>query len=257
MVIKTEGLGKRYRMGELAPYRGVRRAMGAPVRWLRGNQGDEVPAGNDYMWALRDIDLEVRQGDVVGVIGANGAGKTTLLKVLSRITEPTEGMARIRGRIGSLLEVGTGFHQELTGRENVYLSGAIIGMRKAEIDRNFDQIVEFAGVEKFIDTPIKRYSSGMQVRLAFSVAAHLDTEILLVDEVLAVGDAVFQLRSLNKMSEVSRGGRTVLFVSHNMEDGGAAMRTGSSVGQGHGGAGGHAAGVHQRISVSGKGIDGE
>ncbi|MCH7552766.1 MAG: ABC transporter ATP-binding protein [Chloroflexi bacterium] len=220
-VIQIENLRKRYRLGELDPYRNVRgwisASVSAPFRWATGRPAAKPRSGPEYMWALDGISLEVAQGEVVGIIGANGAGKTTLLKVLSRITEPTSGTARIRGRIGSLLEVGTGFHQELTGRENVHLSGVILGMKRAEIRRKFDHIVEFAGVEQFIDTPVKRYSSGMQVRLAFSVAVHLDTEILLVDEVLAVGDAVFQLRSLEKMSEIASGGRTVLFVSHNME----------------------------------------
>ncbi|HUJ10295.1 MAG TPA: ABC transporter ATP-binding protein [Verrucomicrobiae bacterium] len=172
---------------------------------------------DDILWALKDATFDVRQGEVVGLIGRNGAGKSTLLKLLSRITDPTEGSATIRGRVGSLLEVGTGFHSELTGRENIYLSGAILGMSKAEIDRKFDQIVDFAETEKFIDTPVKRYSSGMYVRLAFAVAAHLETEILLVDEVLAVGDAAFQRKCLSQMGDVaSHEGRTVLFVSHNM-----------------------------------------
>ncbi|MEM3433755.1 MAG: ABC transporter ATP-binding protein, partial [Candidatus Methanomethyliaceae archaeon] len=166
---------------------------------------------------LRDVSFEVKRGEVVGIIGRNGAGKTTLLKILSRITDPTEGYAEIHGRVGSLLEVGTGFHPELTGRENIYLNGAILGMKKAEIDRYFDEIVEFAEIEKFLDTPVKRYSSGMYVRLAFAVAAHLQPEILLVDEVLAVGDAAFQKKCLGKMGDVAREGRTVLFVSHNME----------------------------------------
>ena len=168
------------------------------------------------MWALRNISFDVHEGEVIGLIGRNGAGKSTLLKILSRITEPTSGYADIYGRVGSLLEVGTGFHTELTGRENIYLSGAILGMRKAEINRKFDQIVEFSGVSQYIETPVKRYSSGMAVRLAFAVAAHLDPEILLIDEVLAVGDASFQKKSLGKMSEVAESGRTVIFVSHNM-----------------------------------------
>jgi lipopolysaccharide transport system ATP-binding protein len=174
------------------------------------------PSPDGYVWALRDVSFEVKRGEVVGIIGRNGAGKSTLLKILSRITEPTEGYAEIRGRVGSLLEVGTGFHAELSGRENIYLSGAILGMRKTEIERKFDEIVAFAEIEKFLDTPVKHYSSGMYVRLAFAVAAHLDPEILLVDEVLAVGDASFQKRCLGKMQDISRGGRTVLFVSHNM-----------------------------------------
>lgn len=172
--------------------------------------------GKKEVWALDDVSFNVREGEVIGLIGRNGAGKSTLLKVLSRITEPTSGYADVFGRVGSLLEVGTGFHTELTGRENIYLSGAILGMRKAEIDRKFEQIVEFSGVQRYIETPVKRYSSGMSVRLAFAVAAHLDPEILLVDEVLAVGDASFQKKSLGKMSEVAESGRTVIFVSHNM-----------------------------------------
>ncbi|MBM3145370.1 MAG: ABC transporter ATP-binding protein [Chloroflexi bacterium] len=180
-----------------------------PLRRLASSVKQEV-------WALKDISFDVRAGEVVGLIGRNGAGKSTLLKVLSRITEPTSGYADIFGRVGSLLEVGTGFHTELTGRENIYLSGAILGMRKIEIDRKFDLIVDFSGVGKYIETPVKRYSSGMAVRLAFAVAAHLDPEILLVDEVLAVGDAAFQKKCLGKMGEVAEGGRTVVFVSHNM-----------------------------------------
>ena len=171
---------------------------------------------HDTIWALKDVSFEVKHGEVLGLIGRNGAGKSTLLKILSRITEPTAGRAEIHGRVGSLLEVGTGFHRELTGRENIYLNGAILGMRKAEIDRKFDEIVAFAEVEKFLDTPVKRYSSGMYVRLAFAVAAHLEPEILLVDEVLAVGDAAFQKKCLGKMDAVAKEGRTVLFVSHNM-----------------------------------------
>ncbi|HID97226.1 MAG TPA: ABC transporter ATP-binding protein [Thermodesulfobacteriaceae bacterium] len=174
---------------------------------------DESP---DIIWALRNVSFELEQGGLLGIIGTNGSGKSTLLKVLCRITAPTSGNARIRGRISSLLEVGTGFHPELTGRENIYLNGTILGMRKKEIDRKFDEIVDFSGVEKFIDTPVKRYSSGMAVRLAFAVAAHLDPEILLVDEVLAVGDAEFQMKCLGKMSNVAKEGRTILFVSHNM-----------------------------------------
>ena len=176
----------------------------------------QLSTQDDVVWALRDVSFEVTQGEVVGIIGRNGAGKSTLLKILSRITEPTSGRAVIRGRVCSLLEVGTGFHPELTGRENVYMNGTILGMTKREIDRKFDEIVEFSGVERFLDTPIKRYSSGMQVRLAFAVAAHLEPEILIVDEVLAVGDAAFQQKCLGKMRDVASGGRTVLFVSHNM-----------------------------------------
>ena len=183
-----------------------------------GETNDRTTSGgSDVVWSLKDINFEIEQGDAVGIIGRNGAGKSTLLKILSRITSPTTGDIKIRGRIASLLEVGTGFHPELTGRENIYLNGAILGMRKKEITRKFDEIVDFAGIERYVDTPVKRYSSGMYVRLAFAVAAHLESEILVVDEVLAVGDAEFQKKCLGKMGEVSRGeGRTVLFVSHNM-----------------------------------------
>ncbi len=183
-----------------------------------GDINDRSVKGNsDYVWALRDIDFKVEQGDVVGIIGKNGAGKSTLLKILSRVTTPTTGSIRVRGRIGSLLEVGTGFHHEMTGRENIYMNGAILGMTKQEISRKLDEIVDFSGCERYLDTPVKRYSSGMMVRLAFAVAAHLDPEILVVDEVLAVGDAEFQKKAIGKMKDVSRGeGRTVLFVSHNM-----------------------------------------
>jgi len=171
---------------------------------------------DDIIWALRDVSFEVKRGEVVGIIGRNGSGKSTLLKIISRVTEPTKGRGETKGRIGSLLEVGTGFHPELTGRENIYLNGAILGMKKAEIDHKFDEIVDFSGVEKFIDTPVKRYSSGMRVRLAFAVAAHVEPEILLIDEVLAVGDAAFQKRCLGKMEDVASEGRTIIFVSHNM-----------------------------------------
>ena len=171
---------------------------------------------SDVIWALRDISFEVKQGEVLGIVGRNGAGKSTLLKILCRITDPTHGFAEIRGRISSLLEVGTGFHPELTGRENIYLNGTILGMRKQEVERKFDEIVDFSGVEKFLDTPVKRYSSGMRVRLAFSVAAHLEPELLIIDEVLAVGDAAFQQKCLNKMEDAGQTGRTVIFVSHNM-----------------------------------------
>ena len=218
VAIKAEGLGKRYRIGALRePYHTLRdaivRAVKAPGRLLsRLGRGGE----RDTIWALKDVSFEVGRGEVVGVIGRNGAGKSTLLKILSRITKPTEGRAEIRGRVGSLLEVGTGFHPELTGRENIFLNGSILGMRRREIRSKFDEIVAFAEIEKFIDTPVKRYSSGMSVRLAFAVAAHLDPEILLVDEVLAVGDAAFQKKCLGKMGDVAREGRTVLFVSHNM-----------------------------------------
>lgn len=222
IAIRVDGLGKYYRIGRRENYKTLRDSLSyfflAPFRQTTGDsRPSPVFSSSDYIWALRNVCLEIRRGEVVGVIGRNGAGKSTLLKILSRITEPTEGFAEIRGRVGSLLEVGTGFHPELTGRENVYLSGAILGMKRAEIDRKFDEIVAFSGIEKFTDTPVKHYSSGMYTRLAFSVAAHLETEILLVDEVLAVGDAVFQLKCLNKMSEVAGGGKTILFVSHNLE----------------------------------------
>ncbi|HOX07109.1 MAG TPA: ABC transporter ATP-binding protein [Planctomycetota bacterium] len=221
-IITIDRLSKRYRIGARASAGGMlREQLADAARNLAGRFGRVLrgqgagPAGEDF-WALKDVSFEVKRGEVVGIIGRNGAGKSTLLKILSRITEPTSGRAVMRGRVGSLLEVGTGFHGELSGRDNIYLSGAILGMKKAEIDRKFDEIVAFSGVEKFLDTPIKRYSSGMNVRLGFAVAAHLDPEILLVDEVLAVGDAEFQKKCLGKMEEVSKGGRTILFVSHNM-----------------------------------------
>ncbi len=224
IAIRAEKLSKRYRIGQRYSYNTLRDTLMGPFSRARGrlgSNGGSGAAGSDsdassYIWALKDVSFTVEPGEVVGIVGRNGAGKTTLLKILSRVTDPTEGRGEIHGRIGSLLEVGTGFHQELTGRENVYLSGAILGMKRAEIDRKFDEIVAFAEYEKFIDTPVKRYSSGMQVRLGFSVAAHLDTEILLVDEVLAVGDTAFQKKSLGKMREITREGRTVLVVSHNM-----------------------------------------
>ncbi len=228
IAIRCEGLSKRYRIGEQQRYKALRDVLTdagtAPFRRLRSVFGssngsasrNSQVATRDSFWALNDLSFEVKHGEVVGIIGRNGAGKSTLLKILARITKPTKGQAEIHGRVGSLLEVGTGFHPELTGRENIYLNGAILGMRKAEIDRNFDEIVSFAEVDKFIDTPVKRYSSGMHVRLAFAVAAHMETEILLVDEVLAVGDAQFQKRCLGKIGDVAREGRTVLFVSHNM-----------------------------------------
>jgi lipopolysaccharide transport system ATP-binding protein len=196
----------------------IQRFSSSTVQQLHSFTSQNNPLSpKEEFWALRDVSFSIKQGERVGIIGRNGAGKSTLLKLLSRITVPTEGRIRLRGRVGSLLEVGTGFHPELTGRENIYLNGAILGMSKAEIKRKFDEIVEFSEVEKFLDTPVKRYSSGMQVRLAFAVAAHLEPEILLVDEVLAVGDAQFQKKCLGKMEDVSsREGRTVLFVSHNM-----------------------------------------
>jgi lipopolysaccharide transport system ATP-binding protein len=225
IAIRAENLSKRYRLGQREPYKTLRDAMAdafsAPFRRWKGQTRSGLQSAiqnpkSGYIWALKDVCFEIKQGEVVGVIGRNGAGKTTLLKVLSRTTEPTEGYVEISGRIGSLLEVGTGFHPELTGRENIYLNAAILGMKRREVDRKFDEIVDFAEVEKFLDTPVKRYSSGMYVRLAFAVAAHLEPEILLVDEVLAVGDAAFQKKCLGKMGEVAKGGRTVLFVSHNL-----------------------------------------
>jgi ABC-type polysaccharide/polyol phosphate transport system ATPase subunit len=218
--IAAHGLGKRYRLGEREAYGALRdtvsRAASAPARWVRGRSSVSDAAGPRSIWALRDVSFDVRQGEVVGIVGRNGSGKSTLLKILSRITDPTEGRATVRGRVGSLLEVGTGFHPELTGRENVFVNGAILGMRRRDIVQRFDAIVDFSGVSSFIDTPVKRYSSGMQMRLAFAVAAHLEPHILLVDEVLAVGDAEFQRRCLGKMHDVSREGRTVLLVSHQM-----------------------------------------
>src|SRR5450755_1597888 len=211
-VIIGEGLGKSYRRGLDQSY-GLRHSLD---RFLRSPMSALRRQKQETFWALKDVFLEVREGEVLGLIGRNGAGKTTLLKILSRITKPTTGWAEIRGRVGSLLEVGTGFHPELTGRENTFLSGAILGMGKSEIKRKFDEIVAFAELEQFIDTPVKHYSSGMYVRLAFAVAAHLEPEILFVDEVLAVGDAAFQKKCLGKMGEVAREGRTILFVSHSM-----------------------------------------
>jgi lipopolysaccharide transport system ATP-binding protein len=213
IAIRVEDLGKRYHIGtSVIKYRTLRETLSESFKTHRQFTKTE----EDTIWALRHISFEVKEGQVLGVIGRNGAGKSTLLKILSRVTEPTEGVAEIHGRVGSLLEVGTGFHPELTGRENISLNGAILGMRRAEIERKFDEIVAFAEVEKFIDTPVKRYSSGMYLRLAFAVAAHLEPEILVVDEVLAVGDAEFQRKCLGKMSDVAKEGRTVLFVSHNM-----------------------------------------
>jgi lipopolysaccharide transport system ATP-binding protein len=215
--IRVENLGKQYRIGvQVDRYRTLRDTITSAATWPLRALRRQLPSSADTIWALREVTFDVRKGQVLGVIGRNGAGKSTLLKILSRVTEPTEGYAAITGRVGSLLEVGTGFHPELTGRENISLNGAVLGMRRAEINAKFDEIVEFAGVSKFIDTPVKRYSSGMYLRLAFSVAAHLEPEILVVDEVLAVGDAEFQRKCLGKMSDVAQAGRTVLFVSHNM-----------------------------------------
>jgi lipopolysaccharide transport system ATP-binding protein len=242
-VITVDNLGKAYRLGlketqhdtlmgavthlVTSPVRNFRRLRRLDTRGVAGARSEAPVSGeppsssgstapSDLIWALSGVSFEVTEGEVVGIIGRNGAGKSTLLKILSRITEPTTGRAVIRGRVGSLLEVGTGFHPELTGRENVYMNGTILGMSKREIDKKFDEIVEFSGVEKFLDTPIKHYSSGMQVRLAFAVAAHLDPEILVIDEVLAVGDSEFQKKCLGKMQDVARCGRTIFFVSHNM-----------------------------------------
>ena len=217
-IIKAEGVGKQYRIGgRMEEYPTLRDALAgaarAPLRWARRSPGR---ARARKFWALRDVGFEVAPGEVVGIIGRNGAGKSTLLKILSRITEPTTGRVELYGRMSSLLEVGTGFHPELTGRENVFLNGAILGMKRNEVERKFDEIVAFAEIEKFIDTPVKRYSSGMYVRLAFAVAAHIEPEMLVVDEVLAVGDMAFQQKCLNKMQDAGAHGRTVLFVSHNM-----------------------------------------
>src|SRR6187455_1332247 len=226
-IISVENLSKRYLVGHQSAnreyYTSLRDVIGREIHnfirkasdFVRGKQiiqGDEV----EEFWALKDVSFEVKQGEVVGIIGRNGAGKSTLLKILSRITEPSSGRVTLRGRVASLLEVGTGFHPELTGRENIFLNGAILGMSQNEIRKKFDEIVAFAEVERFLDTPVKRYSSGMYVRLAFAVAAHIEPEILVVDEVLAVGDAEFQRKCLGKMKDVATGGRTVLFVSHNM-----------------------------------------
>src|SRR5262245_61722273 len=215
--IEVRGLGKRYELGERERYGSLRdtliKAARSPRRWFGRNAVRTAP---QILWALKDVSFDVREGEIIGVIGRNGSGKSTLLKILSRITEPTEGRALVRGQVGSLLEVGTGFHPELTGRENVLVNGAILGMKRQEIIAKFDEIVEFSEVGQFIDTPVKHYSSGMQMRLAFAVAAHLEPNILLVDEVLAVGDHAFQQKCLGKMGEVAREGRTVLFVSHDL-----------------------------------------
>jgi lipopolysaccharide transport system ATP-binding protein len=224
IAISVNNLSKKYYIGQYQRYKTLRDTLTDAMytsfhrllQLMNGQSTINNHQSSNTIWALKDVSFEVKHGEVVGIIGPNGAGKSTLLKILTRITEPTEGYADIYGRVGSLLEVGTGFHPELTGRENVYLSGAILGMKKVEIDRKFDEIVAFAEIEKFLDTPVKRYSSGMHVRLGFAVAAHLEPEILLVDEVLAVGDAAFQKKCLGKMGEVSKQGRTVLFVSHNL-----------------------------------------
>src|SRR5712692_4612624 len=220
VAIHVESLGKRYRIGGRERYLTMRdrlaNVLKAPARWLNLAGAGSSDGGPRHIWALRNVSFDLQEGEVLGLIGRNGAGKTTLLKILSRVTQPTEGWAEIRGRIASLLEVGTGFHPELTGRENTYLNGAILGMGRSEIKRKFDEIVAFAEIEKFIDTPVKYYSSGMYVRLAFAVAAHLEPEILVLDEVLAVGDAKFQEKCVGTLRDVTREGRTVLFVSHNM-----------------------------------------
>ena len=222
-VISVENVSKYYRLGLIGGStlradfeRWWARVRGKPDPLLKIGQEDQSNRQGEHIWALRDVSFEVQQGEVLGIIGRNGAGKSTLLKILSCVTAPTSGLVKIKGRVASLLEVGTGFHPELTGRENIYLNGAILGMKRAEIERKFDEIVAFAEIEKFMDTPVKHYSSGMYVRLAFAVAAHLEPEILLVDEVLAVGDVAFQKKCLGKMGEVAEGGRTVLFISHNM-----------------------------------------
>src|SRR5438128_424815 len=225
IAIRVENLGKRYRLGQRLRYRTFRDAvsgvLSAPFRGVHSYLSGQRPSENaqksdDFIWALKEVSFDVKHGEAIGIIGRNGAGKSTLLKILSRITKPSEGCAEIHGRVGSLLEVGTGFHPELTGRENIYLNGAVLGIKKWEIGRKFDGIVAFAELDKFIDTPVKHYSTGMYMRLAFAVAAHLESEILLVDEVLAVGDAAFQKKCMGKMREVGREGRTVVFVSHNM-----------------------------------------
>jgi lipopolysaccharide transport system ATP-binding protein len=220
IVIRAENLSKQYRIGERERYLALRdvltRAFSFPSRLFRSQPASSPNGDLSHIWALKEVSFGISQGEVVGMIGRNGAGKSTLLKILARVTKPTGGCAEIRGRMGTLLEVGTGFHPELTGRENTFLSGAILGMSKAEIYRKFDEIVAFAEVEKFIDTPLKHYSSGMQMRLAFAVAAHLEPEILLIDEVLSVGDLEFQKKCLGKMGEVAKGGRTIIFVSHQM-----------------------------------------
>jgi lipopolysaccharide transport system ATP-binding protein len=217
IAIRAERLGKRYRIGERQRPSSVRDAFAGLLSRAARRVGGARPSATNELWAIDDLSFEIAAGETVGIIGRNGAGKSTLLKVLSQITEPTTGWAEVTGRVGSLLEVGTGFHEDLSGRDNTYLNGAILGMTKAEIDRKFDEIVAFAELDRFIDTPVKHYSSGMYMRLAFAVAAHLETEILVVDEVLAVGDAQFQKKCLGKMDDIARHGRTVLFISHNME----------------------------------------
>ncbi len=221
-IIEVKNLGKKYTVGEQQRYVALRDVMAGAtqgvLQWFKKKKGLESHTHKNEFWAVRDVHFEVKKGEVLGIIGRNGAGKSTLLKILSQITPPTTGEIKLRGRVGSLLEVGTGFHPELTGRENIYLNGAILGMRKKEIEKKFDDIVEFAGIGNFLDTPVKRYSSGMYVRLAFAVAAHMEPDILIVDEVLAVGDAEFQKKCLGKMDEITKNqNRTILFVSHNLE----------------------------------------
>lgn len=216
VAVRVDGLGKRYQLGEREPYLALRDVISRAVRRPLTRSWRRREEAADSFWALRDVSFEVPYGEAIAIVGRNGAGKSTLLKVLSRITEPTEGQAIVMGRVGALLEVGTGFHPELTGRENVALNGAILGMRRHEIQAKYDEIVDFAGVERFVDTPVKRYSSGMRARLAFAVAAFLESDILVVDEVLAVGDAEFQRKCMGKMGDAAQGGRTVIFVSHNM-----------------------------------------
>ena len=222
-VIRVENLSKCYRLGSIGAAtlredvsRWIARRRGRPDPLLKIGESDQRSSRGDVLWALKDVSFEVNEGDILGIIGRNGAGKSTLLKILSRITAPTEGRVSMKGRVGSLLEVGTGFHPELTGRENIYLNGTLLGMNRSEVDRKLDEIVDFAEMAQFVDTPVKRYSSGMTVRLAFAVAAHLEPEILIFDEVLAVGDAAFQRKCLGKMKDVAGSGRTILFVSHNM-----------------------------------------
>jgi lipopolysaccharide transport system ATP-binding protein len=222
IAITVKNLGKEYRIGHKESYKTLNETISRKLAGIfrifsmRAKKGSSELFDNEKFWALKHVTFDIKKGDVVGIIGRNGAGKSTLLKILSRITSPSEGFAEVHGRVGSLLEVGTGFHPELSGRENIYLSGSILGMKRSEIDQKFDDIVKFSEIEKFLDTPVKRYSSGMYVRLAFAVAAHLEPEILIIDEVLAVGDAQFQKKCLGKMEDVAKRGRTVLFVSHNM-----------------------------------------
>ncbi len=214
IVLQVDGISKRYRMG-VQNSRSLKHSL---ANWFKGKAGISDQSSNDYIWALRDVSFALKQGDVLGFIGSNGAGKSTLLKIISKIVEPTEGRIKGIGRVGSLLEVGTGFHGELTGRENIFLNGTILGMKRPDVKSKFDEIVEFSGIESFLDTPVKRYSSGMYMRLAFAVAAHLDSEILIIDEVLAVGDLDFQQKCMNKIKEIAAGeGRTIMFVSHNIQ----------------------------------------